>query len=165
MKAGLHGDTILFLNFLASTLTAVQNSRLYVDIPGFVNPSVLTGDNLRPDLLLAIENECLYILELTVGFESNLQVNANRKRQKYLDLIEEQKTKYDKVKFINLSLSTLGVFSRSAENFDEMLRSLKLDAQYSKYIKKKIVNMCIRTSYYIFCTRNKEWDNPKLMTI
>ena len=153
------------LNFLASTLTAVQNSRLYVDIPGFVNPSVLTGDNLRPDLLLAIENECLYILELTVGFESNLQVNANRKRQKYLDLIEEQKTNYDKVKFINLSLSTLGVFSRSAENFDEMLRSLKLDAQYSKYIKKKIVNMCIRTSYYIFCTRNKEWDNPKLMTI
>ena len=153
------------LTFLASTLTAVQNSRLYVDIPGFVNPSVLTGDNLRPDLLLAIENECLYILELTVGFESNLKVNANRKRQKYLDLIEEQKTNYDKVKFINLSLSTLGVFSRSAENFDEMLRSLKLDAQYSKYIKKKIVNMCIRTSYYIFCTRNKEWDNPKLMTI
>ena len=138
----------------------MQNSRLYVDIPGFVNPSVLTGDNLRPDLLLAIENECLYILELTVGFESNLQVNANRKRQKYLDLIEEQKTNYDKVKFINLSL-TLGVFSRSAENFDEMLRSLKLDAQYSKYIKKKIVNMCIRTSYYIFCT----WDNRKLMTI
>ena len=68
------------LNFLASTLTAVKNSRLYVDIPGFVNPSVLTGDNLRPDLLLAIENKCLYILELTVGFESNLQVNANRKR-------------------------------------------------------------------------------------
>ena len=153
------------LNFLASTLTAVQNSRLYVDIPGFVNPSVLTGDNSRPDLLLAIENECLYILELTVGFESNLQVNANRKRQKYLDLIEEQKTNYGKVKFINLSLSTLGVFSRSAENFDEMLRSLKLDDQYSKYIKKKIVNMCIRTSYYIFCRRNKEWDNPKLMTI
>ena len=52
-----------------------------------------------------------------------------------------------------------------AENFDEMLRSLKLDAQYSKYIKKKIVNMCIRTSYYIFYRRNKEWNNPKLYTI
>ena len=93
----------------------------YVDIPGFVNPSVLTSDTLRPDLLLVIENECLYILKLTVGFESNLKVNANRKHQKYLDLIKEQKTNYDKVKFINLSLSTLGVFSRSSENFDEML--------------------------------------------
>jgi hypothetical protein len=130
------------LNFLASTLTAVQNSTLYADIPGFVNPSinstlyadipgfvnpsVITGDRLRPDLLLVTENRCLYILELTVGYESNLQVNANRKRQKYLDIInKEQEADYDKVKFVNLSLSTLGVFSRSSENFDGMLRSLK----------------------------------------
>jgi hypothetical protein len=41
------------LNFLASTLTAVQNSTLYADIPGFMNPSVITGDRLRPDLLHA----------------------------------------------------------------------------------------------------------------
>ena len=109
------------LNFLASTLTAVQNSTLYADIPGFVNPSVITGDRLRPDLLLVTENRCLYILELTIGYESNLQVNANRKRQKYLDLIKEQEADYDKVKFVNLSLSTLGVFSRSSENFDGML--------------------------------------------
>ena len=131
----------------------------------FVNPSVITGDRLRPDLLLVTENRCLYILELTVGYESNLQVNANRKRQKYLDLIKEQEADYDKVKFVNLSLSTLGVFSRSSENFDGMLRSLKCDAKFCKYIKKKIVNMCIRTSYYIFCKRNKVWDNPKLMSI
>jgi uncharacterized protein YdbL (DUF1318 family) len=65
----------------------------------------------------------------------------------------------------NLSLSTLGVFGRSSENFDGMLSSLKCDAKYSKYIKKKIVNMCIRTSYYIFCKRNKVWDYPKLMLI
>ena len=153
------------LNFLASTLTAVQNSTLYADIPGFVNPSVITGDRLRPHLLLMTENRCLYILELTVGYESNLQVNANRKRQKYLDLIKDQEADYDKVKFVNLSLSTLGVFSRSSENFDGMLRSLKCDAKFCKYIKKKIVNMCIRTSYYIFCKRNKVWDNPKLMSI
>ena len=127
--------------------------------------SVITGDSLRPDLLLVTENRCLYILELTVGYESNLQVNANRKRQKYLDLINEQEADYDKVKFVNLSLSTLGVFGRSSENFDGMLSSLKCDAKYSKYIKKKIVNMCIRTSYYIFCKRNKVWDNPKLMLI
>jgi hypothetical protein len=62
-------------------------------------------------------------------------------------------------------LSTLGVFSWSSENFDGMLRSLKCDAKFCKYIKKKIVNMCIRTSYYIFCKRNKVWDNPKLTSI
>ncbi|CAB4019722.1 Hypothetical predicted protein, partial [Paramuricea clavata] len=91
------------LNFLTSTLTAVQNSTLYADIPGFMNPSVITGDRL-PDLLLVTENRCLYILELTVDCESNLQVNTNRKHQKYLDLIKEQEADYDKVKFVNLSL-------------------------------------------------------------
>ncbi|CAB4008393.1 Hypothetical predicted protein [Paramuricea clavata] len=86
------------LNFLASTLTAVKNSTLYADIPGFMNPSVITGDRLRPDFLLVTENRCLYILELTVGYESNLLVNANRKRQKYRDLINEQEADYDKFK-------------------------------------------------------------------
>ncbi|CAB4018164.1 Hypothetical predicted protein [Paramuricea clavata] len=150
------------LNFLASTLTAVKNSTLYADIPGFMNPSVITGDRLRPDLLLVTENRCLYILELTVGYESNLQVNANRKRQKYRDLINEQEADYDKVNFVNLSLSTFGVFGRSSENFDGMLSSLKCDAKYSKYIKKQIVNICIRT-YYVFSKRNKHKKSKSLL--
>ena len=153
------------LSFLASTLTAVQSSTLYVDLPGFLNPSTLTGDSFRPDLLLAIRKKCLYILELTVGFESNLQVNANRKYQKYHDLIKEQESNFDKVKFVNLSLSTLEVFGRASESFDDMLRNLKFDGQQSKFIKKKIVSTCIRTSYYIFCKRNKVWDSPKLMSM
>ena len=46
---------------------------------------------------------------------------------------KEQETCFHKVKFINLSLSTLGVFSRSSvEDLDEMLRSLKFDAQYNR---------------------------------
>ena len=153
------------LNFLASTLSAIQNSTLYVDLPGFMNPSAVTGDSFRPDLLLTIGKKCLYILELTVGFESNLQVNANRKHQKYNDLIKEQESNFIKVKFVNLSLSTLGVFGRTSDSFDDMLRNLQFDSQQSKYIKKKIVSTCIRTSYYIFCQRNKVWDNPKLMSI
>ena len=44
---------------------------------------------LRPDLLITLENKCIYTLELTVGFESNLLTNATRKRQKYQDLINE----------------------------------------------------------------------------
>ena len=136
------------LNFLASSLADLQNAKLYVDLPGFINPSVVTGDSLRPDLLLAIEKKCLYVLELTVGYESNLQINANRKRQKYHDLIKDQESYYDKLQFVNLSLSTLGVFGRSSASFDAMLQNLNYDARYSKYIKKKIVNVCIRATYY-----------------
>ncbi|CAH3166817.1 unnamed protein product [Porites lobata] len=34
-------------------------------------------------------SKCLYVLELTVGFESNLNNNAVRKKEKYLNLINE----------------------------------------------------------------------------
>ena len=37
-----------------------------------ITPSVISGNSLRPDLLLTVSKKCLYILELTVGFETNL---------------------------------------------------------------------------------------------
>ena len=72
------------LNLIASSLLDVERSKMYVDLPGFISPSVITGDELRPDLLLTIENKILYILELTVGFETNLKTNSDRKHEKLL---------------------------------------------------------------------------------
>ena len=151
------------LNFIASSLLDVERSKLYVDLPGFISPSVVTGDQFRPDLLLSIENRILYILELTVGFETNLQVNSDRKHQKYLTLITDQENVYDSVKFVNVSVSSLGVFGESTNSLFDMLHDLKFDEQRVKYVKKKIIATCIRTSYYIFCRRNKEWNNPELL--
>ena len=71
------------LSIIASTLKSVQNSDLYVDLPGYLSPSVITGDELRPDLLITLENKTIYIVELTVGYETNLLNNATRKRHKY----------------------------------------------------------------------------------
>ena len=79
------------MNFIASSLLNVERSKLYVDLPGFVSPSVITGDQLRPELLLATEDNVLYILELTVRFETNLKTNSDRKRDKYLPLVADQK--------------------------------------------------------------------------
>ncbi len=66
-------------------------NNLYVDLPGFLNPSIVTGDKYRPDLLLTTKDNCLYILELTVGYETNLRNNIKRKQEKYTDVIKEQK--------------------------------------------------------------------------
>ena len=71
-----HPNSIL--NFLATSLKAVNESTIYADIPGSLSQSIITGENLRPDLLLKTNNNYLYILELTVGFESNLDTNATR---------------------------------------------------------------------------------------
>jgi len=82
------------LHFIAKTFQSIPSSTLYADIPGFTSPSVITGDSLRPDLLLHFQKKCLYIIELTVGFESNLAKNANRKKVKYLDLVNQLKDNY-----------------------------------------------------------------------
>ena len=64
-----------------------------------------------------------------MGFESNLRTNAERKAQKYRDLVLQQSNKYANVKFINLSMSALGIFDKSTSDFDETLpihQSLKI---------------------------------------
>jgi hypothetical protein len=61
MKGDLRGGIIQSpLNFIASSLMSAERSKLYVDLPGFITPSFITGDQLRPDLLLAIENKVLH---------------------------------------------------------------------------------------------------------
>ena len=131
-------------------------NNLYVDVPGFHNPSIITGDEYRPDLLLMTRDNCLYILELTVGYETNLRNNIKRKHEKYRDVIREQKKHFKSVEFINLSISALGVFDKESSAFLKMLDHLYLSGNQTKYCIKKIINICIRSTYYIFCCRNKE---------
>ena len=76
-----------FFNFLAMTFQSVRDSTIYVDLTGFLSPSAITGDNLRPDLLLVLPYKCFYSLELTVGCESNIRKSYHRKRTKHHDLV------------------------------------------------------------------------------
>ncbi len=78
------------LNFLATNLQTVNNSCLYVDLPGYKSPSIITGDTYHPDMLLLPSNDIICIIELTVGFESNLRKNAERKKLKYKELVRGQ---------------------------------------------------------------------------
>ena len=101
-------------------------------------------------------------VELTAGFETNLKINSDRKLKKYLPLISDQENNFGKVKFVNVSISSLGIFGQSTNTFIDMLKDLKFDEQHTRYVKKKIITTCIRASYYIFCQRNKNWINPQL---
>ena len=86
------------LNFIANNLPSQHFENIFVDLPGFSNPSIITGDKHRPDLLLTTKDNCLYTLELTVGYETNLRNNIERKRSKFAVLIKHFKTvkKYTK---------------------------------------------------------------------
>ena len=56
-------------NFLASSLQCLNHFTFYVDLPQYLSSSLITGDDLCPDMLI----------ELSVGFETNLKNSANRK--------------------------------------------------------------------------------------
>ena len=152
------------LHFIATNLQTVNDSRLYVDLQGYKSPSIITGDSYRPDLLLLTSSGVLYIVELTVGFECNLEQNVKRKKGKYTELIREQNKHFNKVKFVNLSISSLGVFAKECSSFLEMLDDLDFQKQHQNYCIRRMTTIAIRATYYIFCCRNKEWMNPELLT-
>ena len=38
-----------------------------------------------------------------------------------------------------------------------------IDEKQQRYIIKKVINIAIRATYYIFCCRKRNWDSPDLM--
>ena len=85
--------------------------------------------------------------------------------KKILASTSDQENNFDKVKFVNVSISSLGVFGQSTNTFIDMLKDLKFDEQHIRYVKKKIISTCIRASYYIFCQRHKDWTSPEVLKI
>lgn len=153
------------LNFLAKNFRSLMGCKLFVDLPGYKSPSVITGDEQRPDLLLSTSNNYLYIVELTVGFETNLANNVKRKKAKYNYLVRKLNEEFTNVKLINLSISSLGVFDKECQSFLEMLSDLEIDGNHQQYYIRNMISIAIRTTYYIFCCRNKEWSNPELLIV
>ena len=117
-------DSVLL--YLAKALTSLSKCSLYADLPSCLSPSIITRDSLRPDLVLVTDTS-LYILELTVGFESNLQINSDRKKAKYHSLISDLTPKLSNIKLIHLSMSTRGLLGKSSDSLLLFLEDLKFD--------------------------------------
>ena len=128
-----------------------------------MSPSLITGDSLRPDLLLLTGNNVLHILELTMGFETNIQANSVRKATKYTPLLQDLSSSYNKVIFINVSMCALGVMDSSCDSFLTLLKDLNFENVTQRRIIMKKINIAIRSTYYIFCQRNKPRSNPELL--
>ena len=142
----------------------IKGIEIYSDLDDYRSPSIITGELLRPDLLI-ISKGVLYVLELTVGFETNLCNNSVRKHNKYKDLIVSLSQSYENVKFTNLSMSALGVYSKSCNSYFSMMDELKSSEEKKKYIARTATNLAIRCSYHIFCRKNKPWTEPAHLEI
>ena len=63
-----------------------KDIQLFADLDDFDSAGKITGHSLRPDILI-IFNQTLYIIELTVGFESNVNSNSIQKMHEYSELV------------------------------------------------------------------------------
>ena len=48
-----------------------------------MKPSVITGEENRPDIIVTQNESTIFVLELTVVFETNIDLNTKRKANKY----------------------------------------------------------------------------------
>ena len=138
------------LRFPAQIFISVNSLKLYVDLPSYLFPSIIKEDNLRPDMLLSTVDNRLYIIELTVGFETNLSNNTRRKELKYLSLLTDLSSDYHTIEFVNLSMSCLGIFGQSSDSFLKMCTELGFENHHLNFIVSKLSTIIIRTTYYIF---------------
>ena len=150
------------LNYIATFLKRFARE-LYTDVTNFSSPSIITGEEMRPNLLIILDRSKMFVVELTIGFESNIAKNEVRKRNKYKNLTQSLISSYDQVKYINLSLGACGIIGKGSKPFFDLLEELKIPDNEKHFLTKRIINICIRTTYYVFCIRNKEWSNPELL--
>ena len=89
-----------------------------------------------------------------------INTNSERKKNNYSQLLEDLKSRYKKVKFINLSMGALGIYGDTCFNLKSVLKHLDVNENEVNYLIRKLCNICIQVTYFIFCKRNKAWDHP-----
>ena len=78
------------LSYIATFLKRFARE-LYVDVTNFSSPSIITGEEMQPDLLIIPDRSKMFVVELTIGFESNNAKNEVHKRNKYENLTQSLK--------------------------------------------------------------------------
>ena len=80
-----------------------------------------------------------------------------------MPLVASLSSAYNEVKFVNVSMSALGVFDKFCESLTKMLKDLDIEVSIQRRLISKIMNIAIRSTYFIFCRRSKDWTDPDLM--
>ena len=78
---------------------------------------------------------------------TNLDVNANRKREKYSNFIHSLSSAYSSIMFVNLSIGSLGIFGLSCSSFIDMCNAPDISENHLRFMISKLSNLTIRTTY------------------
>ena len=164
-----HNSVIKTLcNHLSENVT--HGFRLYADIEGYDNPPTLfrprqqnitaTGPQehslrARPDVVIEIRHEII-VTELTCPFELNA-----RKSREYKEIQGELLTPKSRFSLILLEVISLDFVTENVKLFRNFLKTIEIN---ETYVIGKMQEVTIRSSYYIYCRRNKVWNEPELIS-
>ena len=123
---------------LANFFRAYSGSSFYVDLPCFYSPSIITGDIFRPDLILVTADKQIYTREPTVGFETNLRSECRAQESIISVSCRSLKSESTEVKFVNLSISSLGIRDLSCSSFIDMYDALAAHNGHQRYLISKL---------------------------
>ncbi len=132
-----------------------EGNEMFVDLPDFKNPEDLFTDIL-PDITV-IHHGAAFILELTCCYEMNLEKSKLYKIEKYREASLSCKRNIPCI--VNTAeVSSLGFVPSSSLN--KFCRDIGIPP-YPPASLRRMGEMSLRCSYFIFCTRHKPWpDKP-----
>ena len=105
-----------------------------MDLPDYLSPTMITGEDLRPDMVICD-----------------------------IQLIKDLNTTRDIV-FINLVISSIGTIAKESRLLIDMPEKIGLNDNEISATIRKLINITIRSTCFIFCKRDSEWPNPDLLT-
>ena len=107
-------------------------------------------------MIMDISKSTLLGHELSVGFETNLDNNADRKFSKYRYLLNDLASKYRHVNCVNLSVGSIGIFGQSCNSFIQMCSDLTINKSHTNYIitKLKTITDFAQLITYSACATN-----------
>ena len=93
----------------------------------------------------------MYVLELTIGFEANIEKNGKRKNDKYKELLKSMDKDYTSVTFIKLSMGSLGRIGKDSINLHKILKATNMDKNSIAYCIKSFLHAAFgaRTTYFV----------------
>ena len=171
----IRGDNSIIQTFRNHPLkNESYDFRLYADTKGFENPATLfklrqqsfittesqQNDLLhreRPDIANEIKDK-LTVIELTCPYNTNTAKSRECKETIHKEIKSELLAPPSNFQLIFLEVTSLGFVTRNIKTF---LKSININ---ERYVIEKLQEVAIRCSYLIYCRRNKNWNEPNLIS-
>ena len=120
-------------------------------------PSHITSTNLRPDLVIwSDQHRRLYIVELTVCFETGFDKAERRKEERYSELAENARRSGYRSTILPIQIGSRGIIDEDGmDKFRTCLR--RVTSKKWKEYMIAITPAAIEESFAIWCQQNKSY--------